>query len=516
MPSMTRRAALTAACGAALPDTAASAAKRPNLIYVFADQLAYHHCGFAGNEHARTPNIDRLAGEGCNFSDAISNSPVCAPYRASLMTGKHQSSTGMVINELRLSPEHECFGHVLTRHGYRTGYIGKWHLWASEWGNHHLVRNGYVPPGPYRLGFDGQWQAYNFSHDYYGAPYFENAPEKKTWPGYEPDSQTDNAIAFLRAHAGAQEPFALFLSWGPPHSPWRWKNVPEADAEPYRAMNIPLRPNFSSRQDPYGDGWAKLPANPERTIAEELRVYYAQTASVDRNLGRLLRALDESGAAQDTILVFTSDHGEMFGSHGRYGKYIFYEEAARVPLMIRWPAAVRPGTKTGALAGTPDLMPTLLSLLGLPVPRGVEGADLSAQVKGRSGGPREQYLQCMGSTAAWADGTEWRAVRDREYTYAIYRRDGSELLFHNARDPFQQNNLAGNRAQAARLRHYREMSAKWRREHNDTFESCTWYRDRWTRERNIVQTAMGVRHDLQQLDRIVKSYLPEGIPAPAR
>ena len=127
--SITRRGFL--ASTAAGLGAAAAAPDRPNLVYVFADQLRYQSCGYAGDEYARTPNIDRLAAQGCNFHQAISNTPVCAPHRASLMTGKCQSSTGMVINELRLSPEHETFGQALTRGGYRTAYIGKWHLWAN-------------------------------------------------------------------------------------------------------------------------------------------------------------------------------------------------------------------------------------------------------------------------------------------------------------------------------------------------------------------------------------------------
>lgn len=520
MSTISRRHLLAGSMGAAASASCGkspSAPARPNLVYVFADQLAYQHCGYAGDPHAQTPHIDRLAAQGCNARQAISNTPVCAPYRASLMTGKHQSSTGMVINELRLSPEHRCFGHVLRDASYRTAYIGKWHLWASEWGNHHLVRNGFTPPGPYRLGFDGQWAAYNFSHDYFGAPYFADRPERQTWEGYEPDAQTSMAIDFIRSSAGQSEPFALFLSWGPPHNPWTWENVAAEDAEPFRGKEIPLHANFSGTQDPYGDQWARLPANPADTIREQMRIYYAQTLSVDRNLGRLMQALDEAGAAENTILVFTSDHGEMFGSHGRAAKYIFYEEAVRVPFLVRWPGEIRAGTVSGALLGTPDIMPTLLAMMGLSAPASAEGRDLSTALRtGSSDGPEAAHLQGMGSTAAWSDGSEWRAVRDHEFTYAVYRRDGAERLFDNRKDPLQLSDLAEDRQHAATLRRYREVSEKWRHEHNDTFENCTWYRDHWTRERNIVNTATGVGHDLNQLDRIAREYLGEPIPAPSR
>jgi arylsulfatase A-like enzyme len=152
-------------------------------------------------------------------------------------------------------------------------------------------------------------------------------------------------------------------------------------------------------------------------------------------------------------------------------------------------------------------MPTLLSMLNLPVPRAVEGTDLSRQALGKGGaGPREVHLQGMGTTAAWQDGTEWRAVRDQEYTYAVYRRDGSELLFHNRPDPFQMRNLAGEKSASATLREYRGRSERMRKERNDTFEACTWYRDHWTTDRNITMTATGVRQDLGKLKDVLTKW----------
>ena len=205
----------TASAGAEAA-VAPKSGRKPNLIYVFADQLRYASCGYAGDDYARTPNMDRLAAESCNVHQAVASTPVCAPYRASLMTGKYQSSTGMVINEIRLSPEHRCFGQVLTEGGYHTGYIGKWHMWANQLGHHELVKNGFTPPGPYRLGFDGYWAAYNFNHYYFHSPYFLNNAEPHIRQDYEPDGQTDMAIRFVKDAARKDEPFALFLSWGPP------------------------------------------------------------------------------------------------------------------------------------------------------------------------------------------------------------------------------------------------------------------------------------------------------------
>jgi arylsulfatase A-like enzyme len=485
--------------------------RRPNLIYVFADQLRYSSCGYAGDEYARTPNMDAMAAQGCNLHQAISSTPVCAPYRASLMTGKYQSSTGMVINEIRLSPEHQCIGHSLTNAGYNTAYIGKWHLWANQLGHHNLIRNGFVPPGPYRLGFDNFWEAYNFNHIYYRSPYFNEDATPHIRKQYEPDGQTDVAVDFLKKAAQKDEPFALFLSWGPPHSPWGQGNVHPKYAELFRNISIPLAPNYSTVSDPYADNWQKLPPDFDSTIRDDIRTYYAQVANLDWNLGRIMKSLDENGIADDTILVFTSDHGEMFGSHGRHGKLIFYEEAARIPFLVRWPNKIRAKAVSDVLLGTPDIMPTLLSMMNIPVPSGVEGQDLSkAILDNTSAGPDVAHMQGMGATAAWADGSEWRGLRDREYTYGVYQRDRKEFLFNNRKDPYQLSNLADDRSRASMLTHYRMVSEEWRKGQNDTFERCSWYQ-RWTEDRNIITTAKGTGQDLKALKAITDRWLPAGI-----
>ena len=140
--------------------------KKPNLVYVFADQLRWASLGYNGDSRARTPNIDALAAESADVVNAVSGHPVCAPYRASLLTGKYTTSTGMVINEIRMNTHHRCFAHVLNDAGYDTSYIGKWHLYAAQLGNHFDVKNSFIPPGEDRLGFDGYFAAYNFHHRY--------------------------------------------------------------------------------------------------------------------------------------------------------------------------------------------------------------------------------------------------------------------------------------------------------------------------------------------------------------
>jgi len=192
-------------------------------------------------------------------------------------------------------------------------------------------------------------------------------------------------------------------------------------------------------------------------------------------------------------------------------KLIFYEESARVPFLVRWPAKIPAKTVSDALLGTPDIMPTLLTMMDIPVPRGVEGIDLSSQFMGKGGTDNvAAHMQGMGTTAAWVDGTEWRALRDHEYTYAIYHKDRSELLFNNRKDPYQMTNLADDRSFNPTLTHYRTTSENWRKEQNDTFEACSWYK-RWTTDRNITDTAKGVTQNLEELQQVLDKWLPPNI-----
>ena len=443
----------------------------PNLIYVFADQLGYSRCGYAGDEKARTPNLDAFAAQGVNFRQAVSNMPVCSAHRASLLTGKYPTTTGMVINELRMRTNHECVGHVLSRAGYQTGYIGKWHLYANQLGRHEDPKNSFVPPGPNRLGFDGYWAAYNFHHRYYNAYYHTDSPEKISYGegAYEPDAQTDMAIGFLEKAAKADKPFALVLSYGTPHDPWAPSNVPPKYREMFQDVAFP---------------------NPRKSLPSWRRHYYAMTANLDWNLGRLLAAVRKVGLADNTILAFSSDHGEMFGAQGRRAKNTFYEEAARVPLLVRWPGRIPAGEVSDACISTVDIMPTLLSRAGLGVPKDAEGMDLAHCALGKKGAePDAAFLQNTGACAAWEDGHEWRALRDKRYTYAIYRRDRSELLFDNVADPYQTKNLAGDPGHKPAMDRFRDMLAARMKSLNDTFETCTWYRDNWTRDRIILRGA---------------------------
>ena len=215
------------------------------------------------------------------------------------------------------------------------------------------------------------------------------------------------------------------------------------------------------------------------------------TANLDWNMGRLLRAIDEADLAEDTIVVFTSDHGEMFGAHSRSGKMIFYDEAARVPFLVRWGGHTPAGAETDVCLNTPDIMPTVLGIMGLPAPEAVEGMDLSGFALGQGGDePEAAFMQGMAEVDGWDDGFEWRALRTKQHTYAIYRDDRSEKLFDNLADPFQMHNLIDDPARDDLADRLRKMMADRMAALGDTFECATWYREHWLDEDfNIVRSA---------------------------
>jgi len=444
--------------------------KQPNLIYVMADQLRHQSLGYTGDALAQTPFIDSFAAQSMDMCNAVSGHPVCAPYRASLFTGKYTPSTGMVINEIRLDTNHRCFAHVLNDGGYDTSYIGKWHLYANQVGNHYDAKNSFVPKGADRLGFDGYFAAYNFHHEYYGAAayYHLDTPDKIYCDGYEPDVQTDMAIERLNFHKSQGKPFALFLSLGTPHDPWEPWNVPGEYYERFRDTHFALPDNYKPDNDPYGDRWAHLSPDQRSELTDWMRCYYAMTANLDDNFGRLLQAVSALGLDNDTIIVFTSDHGEMFGAHGRRGKNIFYEEAVRVPFLMRWQGEITAGVNDVCL-NTPDIMPTLLGLMGLPCPSEVEGLDINAHT------PAGTLMMGTGATAIFQDWHEWRAWRTQQFTYATYLVDGSTFLFDNINDPLQMTNLSGRSNYTQIESELKECMANEMIRIGDGFHPCSYY-----------------------------------------
>lgn len=397
--------------------------QRPNIVFVLADQWRASAVGYAGNPDVQTPNIDRLAMESINFENAVSVCPVCTPYRASLMTGRYPTSTGMVLNDIYLPDDEFCMAEMFKSAGYQTAYIGKWHLDGHG-------RGSFIPPER-RQGFE-YWKAAECDHHYPHSHYYTgNAPEKLYWQGYDTFAQTEDARKYIRTHAGDEQPFLLFLSYGTPHFPHH--TAPKEFRDLYPPDTITLRPN--------------VPESMKENVRKEASGYYGHCTALDRCIGDLLNTLDESGIAENTLFVFTSDHGEMLGSHGVNAKEKQrpWDESIRVPFLLRYPAVQnRQGNKIETPVNTPDILPTILSLSGIAVPASVEGEDFSNLImhpdRQRN---RAALFMIVTPFAGYSGGKEFRGIRTANYTY-VRSLDGPWLLYDNRADPYQLNNLTGN------------------------------------------------------------------------
>jgi arylsulfatase A-like enzyme len=404
-------------------------ARKPNILFLSADQWRAQAFGFAGDPNAKTPAFDRLAKESFQFVNAISSVPVCCPTRATWMTGQRPLTHGVFLNDVPLDPKAVTMAKVLRAAGYDTGYIGKWHLDGHG-------RSSFIPRER-RQGFE-YWKVLECTHNYTNSYYYADGPEKLRWNGYDALAQTEDARAYLRAHAHSARPFLLFLSWGPPHNPYN-----TAPAK-YRALFDPakliLRPN--------------VPERLQEKTRRELAGYYAHGAALDHALEALLGTLRETGLENNTILVFTSDHGDMLGSHGLDRKQKPYDESIRVPMFIRYPAGLGlEGKRLEAMFNTEDIMPTLMRVCGVPIPKTVQGRDFSGYLKGGPSPSDEvSLIACpapFGEFARRRGGREYRGIRTPRYTY-VRDLKGPWLLFDNTKDPYQMDNLAG-RAEAAVL-----------------------------------------------------------------
>ncbi len=438
--------------GAALSATSGLFANRrkskndhPNLFFIFADMMRSQAMGCMGNEQVFTPNLDQLAKEGVRLTNAISTFPLCCPYRAMLMTGKYPLNNTVITNGPALPESELCIAEVLKTVGYQTGYIGKWHL-----NGHHIPDRQFVPPGPKRQGFD-YWAATNINHKYFEAFYYRDTDQKIPISGWEPDTQTDLAIQYMMEHKDGP-PFCLFLSWGPPHDPYI---APEKYKKMYNPDKIKLRENV-------------FIAN-KSIIAN----YYAAITSLDWNMGRLMEAMDKMGIADNTIVVFTSDHGDMLFSLYLFQKQWPYEESISVPFIIRYPKKIRTGQVNDVLLGTPDIMPTLLGLMGVDIPKTVEGRDLSPLILGNATEPEldSVLIEVITPCARVQDRTgmrAWRGVRTKRYTYARFKEE-DWILMDNKLDPYQRRNLIYNSEYNELREKLNEKLSEWLKKTNDPF-----------------------------------------------
>ena len=436
--------------------TADEKIRKPNVVFVFADQWRASATGYAGDPNVKTPNIDLLAKESVNFETAVSVCPVCTPYRAALLTGRYPTTTGMFLNDICLPDAELCMGEIYKNAGYETAYIGKWHLDGHG-------RSTYIPPER-RQGFD-YWKVGECDHNYPKSHYYEgNSPEKKFWEGYDAFAQTKDAQQYIRNHAKDAKPFLLVVSYGTPHFPHQTALQEYKDM--YPPEKLKLAPNVSAEK--------------KAAALKELPGYYGHCTALDKCVGDLVQTLKEQGLADNTILVFTSDHGDMMGAQNVRPclKQVPWDESCRVPFLLRYPPVHgSSGRKIKTPLNTPDILPTLLSLSGVEIPKTIEGEDLSGLIK--NGGEKPDRAALFMSVSPFIpDLQEYRGIRTSRYTY-VKTVDGPWLMYDNQTDSYQLNNLAGKQDQAELQKKLDEQLNAELKKIGDDFKPRQYYLDKW-------------------------------------
>ena len=440
--------------------------EKSNLVYILTDQWRAKATGYNGDPNAITPNIDRLAAESIDFANAIGTSPVCTPARAILLTGRYPTTNGMFMNDIPLSPDEESIGKAFRANGYDTAYIGKWHVDGHG-------RASYIPPER-RQGFD-YWKVLECTHSYQNSEYYDgDDTEIKIWPGYDAFAQAEDACDYIKRHT--DNPFFLVLSLGPPHFPHH--NAPKEYQAMFWPESVTFSPNVVFDDSEF-----------EAHTRKEAAGYYSHIAALDKCVGDVVEALKTNGLKENTILIFASAHGEMMGSHNRspFVKQIFWDESCRMPFLLRYPplTAERENCKVMTPLGTVDIMPTLLSLCGLEIPKPVEGTDLSACV--RDGVEIEDHAALYMSVSPFARQNyldpAYRAVRTDRHTF-VRTSDDEIFFFDDVEDPYQLRNLADD-PEAADLRDGLEQELKRQLERiGDDFREKEYYLEKWGYEVN--------------------------------
>ena len=466
--------------------SAAKPVKQPNVLYVFDDEHRFQSMpGEPYSDPVNAPNLDAFRKANFSMERCVSNYPLCSPYRGILMTGLWPYQNGITHNWIELGTNFESIGHVFDKAGYRTSYVGKWHLSGP---GHDRA---FVPPGPHRQGFQ-DWHVWGAvdKHMSYSFTFNPDTGEKIHPLGYQATLMTDQAVSII--HEKQEKPWMMIVSWHPPHFPV--DDAPEEDEAYFASKPVALRPNVKT-------GFAdRGPVRSQAAIEKFHQGYYAHIRAIDREFGRLLKALDDTGQAENTIVIFTSDHGEMAGSHGRMYKQVPHEESSRVPFFVRIPGVTPKGGSSDALFASIDIYPTLCGLAGIAPPAHCKGKDFSATLRGQTtppsevvflmnqgGGPAEEAAGSQGAAAQNApeggtgiakgpgpDGggyapPNFRGLRSRTHTYAVAE-DGRWLLFDNVSDPYQQKNLVADPRLKGLIEHFDGLIAAWLRDSADPFD----------------------------------------------
>jgi arylsulfatase A-like enzyme len=441
----------------------------PNIIWIFGDQHRAQALGCNGDSNLNTPNIDIMSELGVNFTAAVSGFPLCCPFRGSLLTGvyPHKCVPG---HEYRMPPEQSTIANVFNDAGYKTAYFGKWHVDGFKETEGRAAMH--IIPPERRGGFQS-WVGYENNNSQWDSWVHggegSNAFHYRL-PGYETDELTNLLLNYIndRANdrkAGNEAPFFAVLSVQPPHDPYV---APEEYMRRHNSAQIKLRPNVPD-----------VPWVVERA-RRELAGYYAMIENLDWNIGKIRKTLEETGLAQETYLIFFSDHGDMHGSHGQFKKTIPYEEAIRVPFIISGGESCYytyyNGKKMGrfpVLINHVDIAPTTLGLCNIDKPDWMEGTDYSSyKLESRKAVnlPDSAYIQSVAPNGH-SDSIDkpWRGVVTNDGWKYVCFEGIPWLMFNLDDDPFEQANLAHNSRFSAQRKRLNDRLAAWIEKTGDRF-----------------------------------------------
>ena len=449
--------------------------RKPNVLYVFDDEHRFQSMpGQPFSDPVIAPNLDAFRKESFSMERCVSNYPLCSPYRGILMTGLWPYQNGVTRNWIQLGTNFESIGHVFDKAGYNTAYVGKWHLSGP---GHDRA---FVPAGPHRQGFQNWhvWGAVD-KHMNYSFTFNPDTGEKIQPMGYQATLMADQAVKIISDYKDSEEPWLMIVSFHPPHFPV--DDAPPDDEAFFASKHVALRPNVKTGISDRG------PIRTRASIEKFHQGYYAHIRAIDREFARILKALDDTGQSEDTIVIFTSDHGEMAGSHGRMYKQVPFEESTRVPFFVRYPGVIPRGRASNALFASIDIYPTLCGLAGVSVPHHVKGRDMSFIMRGQQG-PESDIVFLMNGdnfdTGTAPDGPPadasggpngggyapptFRGLCTRTHTYAVAA-DGRWLLFDNVNDPYQQKNMIDDPSQQPLMKYFDGLIAAWLKDAADPF-----------------------------------------------
>jgi arylsulfatase A-like enzyme len=433
-------------------------AQKPNIVYILTDQWRASAFGYAGDPNVQTPNIDQLAKESVNFTNAVTVNPVCTPHRAALQTGRFPTTTGMFLNDLYLPKEELCMAEIFKSEGYNTAYIGKWHL------DGHGRLNNVTPER--RQGYD-YWKALECSHNYNNMPYYDNtSAEIKYWNGYSPFAISKDAQSYIADQALNNNPFLLFVSIATPHFPHA--SAPQEFKDIYTESEIILPPN--------------IPIEMQERARKELVGYYAHCTATDMAIGELIGEIKKLGIWKNTIVVFTADHGEMMGSQGirPMAKQVAWDESVTIPFLVKYLQTEQAGSVVNAPLTTPDILPSLLGLSNIKIPPSIEGEDLSDLIK--SPNPDTDRAALFMNVCPFTQEhiyEEYRGIRTKQYSY-VRTLNGPSMMYDHREDPYQMNNLF-EKKEYSKIQKYldRKLRSALKNIGEEDFKPRQFYLDKW-------------------------------------